>query len=158
MALMYSPVYLLKCGRILAAFVFLSTLLACNQKALEGHGLLPPAPADQTTSAVPPPSPFDQTLGNAGFTRTVLHTAGPANIDVTVRDAIVGPRAEAQLPAAAGPILIDLRSGAGSAIANGKTLDLSSQEPASLPAGVTITLKNGGNTPLVVRLYFLEGK
>ena len=144
--------------RRLAVPLLLSVVLACNQKAQEGHGLLPPAPADQTTSATPAPTPFDQTLGNAAFARTRLHTSGPANIDVTVRDAVVGPRAEAQLEASAGPIIVDLLSGAGSAAAGGKTADLSSQNPASFPAGTALTLKNSGDAPLVVRLYVLEGK
>jgi hypothetical protein len=49
-------------------------------------------------------------------------------------------------------------SGKGSAAAGGKTLDLSSQHPASFPAGAAVALKNSGDSPLVVRLYMLEGK
>jgi len=145
-------------GRSLAVPLVLCAVLGCNHQAQEGHGLLPPAPADQTKSAISPPAPFDQQLGNAGFARTVLHTAGPAGIDVTVRDAIVGPHGEAQLAASAGPVLIDLKSGAGSATAGPKTADLSAQKPTSFPAGETIALKNSGDTPLVVRIYVMEGK
>lgn len=145
-------------GRRLAVPLLLSVVLACNQKAQEGHGLLPPAPADQSVSANSSPAPFDQSLGKAAFARTVLHTAGPANIDVTVRDAIVGPHGDAQLPDSAGPVIVDLLSGKGSAAAGGKTLDLSSQQPASFPAGAAVTLNNSGDSPLVVRLYMLEGK
>jgi len=146
--------------RVLAAPLLLLTLSACGPgKAREGHGLLSPAPADQVNSAAPAPaSPFNETLGNAGFARTVFHTTGPSNTEITVRDAIVGPHTEAQLPASAGPVLIDLKSGSGSAAAGGKTADLSEQQPASFPANAAITLKNGGDTPLVVRLYVLEGK
>jgi hypothetical protein len=145
-------------GRCLAVPLLLSFVLACNQKTQEGHGLLPPAPADQTTSANSSPAPFDQLLGNAGFARTVLHTTGPANIDVTVRDVIVGPHGEAQLPDSGGPLIVDLLSGKGSGAAVGKTLDLSSQHTASFPAGAAVALKNSGDSPLVVRLYMLEGK
>jgi hypothetical protein len=145
-------------GRCLAVPLLFSVVLACNQKAQEGHGLLPPAPADQTTSANSSPAPFDQPLGKAAFARTVLHTAGPANIDVTVRDAIVGPHGEVELPDSGGPVIVDLLSGKGSAAAGGKMLDLSSQQPASFPAGAAVTLKNSGDSPLVVRLYMLEGK
>jgi hypothetical protein len=88
----------------------------------------------------------------------VLHTAGPANIDVTVRDVIVGPHGEAQLPDFGGPLIVDLLSGKGSGVAGGKTLDFSSQQPASFPAGAAVVLKNSGDSPLVVRLYMLEGK
>ena len=158
MALSQLFAYSLLWGPRLAVPIVLSAVLACNQQAQEGHGLLPPAPADQTKSAIPPPAPFDEPLGNAGFARTVLHTAGPAGIDVTVRDAIVGPHAEAQLAASAGPVLIDLKSGTGSATAGEKTTDLSAQKPTSFPAGAAIALKNTGETPLVVRIYVTEGK
>jgi len=140
--------------------VLLLAVSACQpQKALEGHGLLPEAPPDQTTSAAPAPqAPFDQPLGNAAFARTVFQTQGPSNIEITVRDVIVGPHAEGLLAAAPGPVIIDLNSGSGSATAGGKTLELSFEQPASFPAGAAITLKNGGNIPLVARLYTLEGK
>jgi hypothetical protein len=146
--------------RFVAAPLLFLTLLACApDKAREGRGVLSPAPADQVNSAAAAQAfPFNETLGSAGFARTVFHSTGPANTEITVRDAIVGPHAEAQLPASAGPLLIDLKSGSGSADAGGKTTGLSEQQPASFPANVAITLKNGGGTPLVVRLYVLEGK
>jgi hypothetical protein len=140
--------------------LLLLAISACQpQKAAEGRGLLPAAPPDQVTSAAPPSAaPFDQPLGNAAFARTVFHTQGPQNIEITVRDVIVGPHAEVQLAAAAGPVLMDLTSGSGRAAAAGKTLDLSSEHPAAFPAGAAITLNNSGDVPLVVRLYTLEGK
>jgi len=139
--------------------LLLLAVSACQpQKALEGRGLLPVPPADQLTAGGPAPlAPFDQPLGNAAFARTVFRTPGPANIEVTVRDAIVAPHAEGQLPASAGPVLIELNSGSGSAVAGSKTLDLSSEQPAAFPAGAVITLKSSGDIPLVVRFYTLEG-
>lgn len=145
-------------GRCLAVPLLFSVVLGCNQKTQQGRGLLPPAPKDQTASTNSSPAPFDQPLGNTGFARTVLHATGPANIDVTVRDVIVGPHGEAQLPDSGGPLMVDLLSGKGSGVAGGKTLDLSSQQPASFPAGVAVALKNSGDSPLVVRLYLLEGE
>jgi hypothetical protein len=138
----------------------LSILSGCQpQKALEGHGLLPEAPPDQTSSAAAAPQePFDQSLGKGAFARTVFQTLGPSNTEITVWDVIVGPHAEGSLAAAAGPAIIDVKSGAGSATADQKTLDLSSEHQASFPAGAAITLKNDGDTPLVARLYTLEGK
>jgi hypothetical protein len=144
--------------RIFLVFLVFTTALACNRKAKDGRGLLPPAPAGQATSAVASPAPFDQTLGTAAFARTVFRTAGPASLEVTIRDVIIGPHAEAQLPLPAGPVVIDTRSGAGTASAGTKTADLSMQQPASFPAGTPIALKNGEGTPLVLRLYLLEGK
>ena len=144
--------------RIFLVFLFFTAVLACNRTAPDGRGLLPPAPQGQATSTVASPSPFDQTLGTAAFARTLFHTAGPANLEVTVRDVIIGPHAETQLPAPAGPVVIDTRSGTGTVSAGAKTAELSMQQPASLPAGMAIALKNGGGTPLVLRLYMLEGK
>ena len=164
MALLQSPKNSLVCCRFAAfpllLFLLLLALSACQpQKAVEGHGLLPEAPPDQTTSAAPAPqAPFDQPLGKAAFSRTVFQTQGPSNIEITVRDVIVGPHAEGPLAAAAGPVIIDLNSGSGGATAEGKTLELSSERPVSFPAGAAITLKNSGDVPLVARLYTLEGK
>ena len=144
--------------RVFLVFLFFTAVLACNRKAQDGRGLLPPAPPGQATSTVASSAPFDQTLGTAAFARTVFHTAGPANLEVTVRDVIIGPHAEAQLPPPPGPVVIDTRSGAGTVSAGAKTAELSMQQPASLAAGMAIALKNGGGTPLVLRLYMLEGK
>lgn len=142
--------------------LFLLLLIAASgckpEKALEGHGILPDAPADQTAFAVEPAkAPFDQPLGEAAFARTVFQTTGPSNIAITVRDVIVGPHAEAAL-AAAGPVVIDVNSGSGSATAGSKTLELNLGGAVSFPAGVAIALKNSGDISLVLRVYTLEGK
>jgi hypothetical protein len=121
--------------------------------------LLPPAPADQIAAPGPAPAaPFDQKLGNAAFARTVFQTAGPSNTEITIRDAIVGPHAEGQLSASGGPVLIDLHAGTGGAEVGGRGVELNLHHPAAFPAGTAVTLKNTGDTPLVVRLYTLEGK
>jgi quercetin dioxygenase-like cupin family protein len=143
----------------LVLMLLLTAASGCQpEKALEGRGLLPDAPADQTASAAEPAkAPFDQPLGEGAFARTVFQTTGPSNIAVTVRDVIVGPQAEAPL-AAAGPVVIDVNSGSGTASSGGKTLDLSLGNAVSFPAGVAIAVKNTGDTSLVLRLYMLEGK
>lgn len=149
-------------GHVLSVFVCL-ILFVCSgcqpQKALEGHGLLPEAPADQNTSAASAPRlPFDQSLGGAAFARTVFQTPGPSNTQITVRDVVVGPHAEGSLTTTAGPAFIDVKSGTGSAKAAGKSLELVSDHPVSVPAGEAFTIKNSGDTPLVARLYVVEGK
>jgi hypothetical protein len=160
MALLRSRMHFFGWRRALAAPLLLLAVSACQPpKAQEGHGLLPPAPADQVTSAAPAPAaPFDQSLGKAAFARTVFRSPGPSNTEITVRDAIVAPHADAQLAASAGPVLIDLQAGGGTVDGGGKSVELDSLHPAAFPAGAAVTLKNTGDVPLVVRLYTLEGK
>ena len=145
---------------VVSLIVFLLTGGGCQpEKAVEGRGLLPEAPPDQTTStAAPTKFPFDQPLGETAFVRTVFQTSGPSNIAVTVRDVIVGPHGKALLPAVAGPVVIDVSSGSGSALIGDKKLELSLQNPVSVPAGATVALANTTDLPLVLRLYLLEGK
>ena len=146
------------CSAVIAVLVF--GAFGCQpQKALEGHGLLPPAPSGQDTSTAPAPAtPFTQTDGKAAFARMMLQTAGPANTQITVRDLIVGPRGDAQLTIADSASLIEVYSGAGSVASGTITVALTLHQPVILPEGSRANINNSGDAPLMVRLYTVEGK
>jgi hypothetical protein len=146
--------------RELAAVLLSAALCACGgRKAVEGHGLLPSAPAGQTKAIGPPPKAvFDQALANSAFARTVFQASGPSNLQVTVRDVIIGPHGTVILPATWAPMLLDPVSGTGSAGAGQNTSEVAPYHAITFRAGSAVSVKNTGEAPLVMRLYSFEGK
>jgi hypothetical protein len=150
-----------RCIRALAiGSLLVLALSACRDRrhATEGKGLLPPPPAGNLVPAGPQPRTPYEKVGDATFARTIFQTAGPSETAISIRDVVVSPRAEGHLDATSGPSILDLLSGKGSVTAGDKTSDLDLQSPLTVAAQTAITLKNGGDTPLVVRLYITEGK
>ena len=141
--------------RILPFAFALCTCFA--QDAPVGRGLLPPPPTSvQEAAGTAPQKPFSQLPGAQAFSRSVyLEPSGPANVKVEVVDAVIPPGQSAQMPAAGGPVMIDLRSGAGTVVAGATTSTLSLQKPVSVAAGTQFAIKNSGPAPLMLRLYEL---
>lgn len=151
-------------GRRLGPYVLVvlaGALGSCSKlhEAPEGGGPLPPPPPGPLPMAGEAPAlPFDDQLGDGAYARDVFGAAGPPGTEVAIRDLLIGPRAEGRLPGAPGPVVIDVHSGSGSAIAGGRTLELSVERPVSLPAGTSASLTNSGETPLSARLYYVIGR
>ncbi len=142
-------------GTVLLAF---GTYACVTQN--DGRALLPPPPPSAyQAAALASDARFAQISGTQAFSRSVYQEAsGPANTKVEILDTVVAPRHSVQIPAGAGPVLIDLRSGTGTVEAGSKTSTLSLQTPVSVPAGVQFTIKNPGLLPLMLRLYKVTGQ
>lgn len=141
------------------AALLLFALASCNglPQAPQGGGPLPaPPPADDFIN--PTAAPFERSDGKAAFARTVAVMPGPGRTTVQIRDLIVGPHGEAQFAALRGPMVVDARSGTGSVSLGDRTLKLSRENPASIAAGARPVARNDGDTPLVLRLYVVEGR
>jgi len=125
-----------------------------------GRGLLPaPPPSAYQESGSHPEKPFVPISGEHAFSRSVFQEpSGPANTRIEVVDLVIAPRQSLQMPAGAGPVVIDLRSGTGTVSAGTRLSGLSLQSPVSVAAGFPFAIKNPGLLPLMVRLYKVEGK
>ena len=128
--------------------------------AADGRSLLPPPSAlDLAKPGLPPAVPFAQSMGAGSFSRSVFQEPnGPAGTKIEMIDAVIASRKSASLPAAAGPVVVDLRSGSGNVSASTKLSVLSFTTPVSVPAGNAVLITNTGLQPLVVRLYIVEGQ
>jgi hypothetical protein len=131
-------------------------LLGCSGPGphAEGRGLLPPPPPGPiAVAASRPTAAFDEPLGPAAFSRTLLTTTGPLDTALDVRDVIVGPRGEAQLPASKAPLVVDVHAGRGRATTGTTAVDLVPDRPITLPAGAAVSLQNTDALPLFARVY-----
>jgi len=143
-----------------AAWSLMPVMGCCATSGADGRSLLsPPSTADLAKPGLPPVLPFAQTLGAGSFSRSVFQEPnGPAGTKIELIDAVIASRKSANFPAAAGPVLIDLRSGSGNVSASAKISILSFTTPVSVAAGNAVLITNTGLQPLVVRLYIVEGQ
>lgn len=119
-------------------------------------------PAEETRSQVEyagsqPQQAFHLEEGNV-LARTIYSTAGPANSQIEVRDFKLPPHVKTHLDALPGPGVLEVYSGHGSLLLDGKSEDLVSGVIKALPAGHALEFDNKGDFSLVLRVYLVEGK
>ena len=120
---------------------------------------LPPPPAGAAEyPARTPGAPFERIGGQNAAMRTIFQGPGPDNSRIEIREIIVGPRADVELPPMPGPALVDPRSGAGSMKAGERSEALATANTVAVAAGVPLALSNSADVPLVVKLYVVEAR
>lgn len=104
-----------------------------------------------------PKDAFHLGEGNV-LARTVYSTAGPVNSQVEVRDFKFPPHVKTRLGALPGSGVLEVYSGRGSVVLDGKSEDLAGGAVKAVPAGQALEFDNRGDYSLVVRVFVVEGK
>jgi hypothetical protein len=145
-------------GSIALALAF--TGLAEGQDGSHGNtGPLPPPPATAKVFAGAPPAiPFESIGNQAGSMRTVFKGPGPGNLEIEIRELIVGPRTMVRLEALPGPTLVNPRSGEGTLKTGDHTARLDIANVVSGTSSVPLEFQNTSDAPLVLTLYLVEAR
>jgi len=131
---------------------------ASSSQAPQGGGPLSPSSGQVTHLDPASGAAFTQIGSDPIAWRAVFRGDGPSGIKIEIRDLMVGPKAKVQLDPLAGPAVFDRRSGEGTLSFAGQSTALSSVRPTPVPARTALLIENNAATPLVVRVYLLEGR
>ena len=90
--------------------------------------------------------------------RTVFKGPGPGNLEIEIRELIVGPRTMVRVDALPGPTLVNPRSGEGTLKTGDHTARLDIANVVSGMSGVPLEFQNTSDAPLVLTLYLVEAR
>ena len=143
-------------GSITLALAF--TGLAEGQDGSRGNTgpLPPPPPTAKAYAGAPAAIPFESIGNQSGSMRTVFKGPGPGNLEIEIRELIVGPRTMVRLDPLPGPTLVNPRSGEGTLRTGDRTVRLDIANVVSGASGVPLEFQNASEAPLVLTLYLVE--
>jgi hypothetical protein len=108
-------------------------------------------------SASPPIHQFEPDEHSV-LSRTLLSAPGPGDITVKVSEVLVGPRRSQNMPALAGPALLELFEGHGTiAIGNASPQPIDNDLQV-ISAGRLFVINNPNSRPIGIRLYVFAEK
>jgi hypothetical protein len=139
----------------------LSLLAGCNawtQRGAKGLGLLPKAvPGEQHFSDYQPKNPYVE-LGQGILYRKLFESAGPAGLNIEVRDLLVGPRQQTSEVTLPGAAVCEMRSGSGTLTSDHHTQDLGYGATFMLPEGSTFAISNKSDNPISIRVHLIRAE
>jgi hypothetical protein len=141
---------LLRMAAVLAA---VAVTVSCASQA-SGKGLLAPADAAKFTPSSYQPERGYAPQNDGALARQVFRTDTGAPYGAEVRDLLVPPGKSATL-AHDGIVLADTREGTGTASVQGQDITLAPGTTFGLSQGQTANVRNGGRTPLLLRVYIV---
>lgn len=136
-----------------ACVVACASLWGCTLfEAPQGRGPLPPMDPDRV-----PPSPYqpDQPYtveDGVGVRDTFPGAAAMPGVKVAVRDLIVAPAEKPAAVSLPGEALVEVRSGAGTALVGGKEVELKAGQYLSVPVGGVLHVRASGE-PVALRAH-----
>jgi hypothetical protein len=142
--------------RLAAVVAAAAVTLSCAARAT-GTGVLAPAdPAKFTPSSYQPERPFAP-QNDGALARPIFRTGAAAPYGAEVRDLLVPPGKSATL-AQDGIVVADTREGTGEATVQGQQTRLTPGVTFGVSQGQTATVRNSGQTPLLLRLYVVTAR
>jgi hypothetical protein len=129
-----------------------------NQRAPEGHGILPP-PTAGPVQLSKVASQYAFVADTSGlFSRTVFETTRDTNFNIAIRDFSVPPKTGPLNLRLTGAAALEMRSGQGIIKIANESTELRQDSIVRVPVGASIELINPSDRELILRVYLVEDK